>query len=247
MKSKNGSLFVFAILALSLAWPHLALAQPSVVIASRDTTLVNRFVEDVLTKVYARLGIQVTYKLFPGAQSVTEANQGRADGEAARLQTVLGDYPNLRLVPVPLFMSDLSAFVHADTPADIDGWDSMAHYTTTTIDGFKFVKNKLAPYNPMIVQTTQEAVTLVETQQKQVAVLNRFLGVLAVAKTKAKNVKVVNPPLHSLPVYHLVHKKHETLVPKLADVMTAMKEDGSLDLMWKEFVNREVRKAYGLK
>lgn len=246
MSIKKASLLTFVLFVLVGVWPTLASAKQEFIIASRQETLVNRFGESVLKELYGRLNIKVQFVYLPGAQSIVEANAGLVDGEVSRLETVLASYPNLRLVPVPMFMSDLSAFIHKDSTIQIDSWQSLAGHKTTTIDGFKFVKSKLAAYDPVIVDTSKQAVTLVETQDRDVAVLNRLLGVLAMAEARTKNVKVVNPPLDSKPAYHLVHKKHEALIPDLTTAMQAMKDEGTLDAMWEDFVNQEVRKAYSL-
>lgn len=239
-------LCLFAALASGTAWPTLAAETHKLVLSSRETPLVNRYAEGVLKEAYGRLGINIEIALYPDAQSVVEANAGRTDGEVVRLKAVLKNYPDLRIIPVPLFESDLSAFVHADGSFKIDGWGSLKDYRLATIDGFKFVKNKLADHSPMIVENTTEAIDLVARQEVDIAVLNRFLGVLALAETQTKTVKVYNPPLESFPAYHLVHKRHEDLIPQLTRTLQNMKNEGVIDRMWREFTNREVRKAYKL-
>ena len=96
----------------------------------------------------------------------------------------------------------------------------------------------------MLVETSAEAVNLVEQGRVEIAVLNRFLGVLAIAETGAREVKVVNPPLQRMPVYHLLHKKHELLIPKLTAALQNMEREGVIFKMWEDFTRREVKKAY---
>jgi polar amino acid transport system substrate-binding protein len=237
---------MFAILVAGLFFPAFALADNTFVLASREKTLINRFAEGVLTEAYSRLNITVTLKLFPGALSVIEANEGRADGEVARLAAVLKQYTNLILIPVPLLHSNLSVFMHKDSPIVITDWASLKGHKLSTINGFKFVKNKMAGQSPVIVETTTEAIRLVEQNRVDIAVLNRLLGVLAIAEIKAKEVKVHNPPLAQLPVYHMVHKKHEDLVPKLTATLQDMVREGVIQRMWEDFTKREVKRAYSL-
>lgn len=232
-------------LVMWFSWVSSSFAGETLVLSSREETLTNRFAELVLSEAYTRLNINVEFALYPGGRSVVEANEGRADGEVARLDVVLSQYTNLRKVPVSLFHSELSAFVHDGYKVDISDWQSLEGHTLTTIRGFKFVESKIADKPHKIVRTSAEAIELVESDRVEVAVLNRFLGLLAIAEINAEHVKVHNPPLERLPVFHLLHKKHEALIPKLTAVLEGMERAGILRSMWEEFTSSEILKASG--
>ena len=219
------------------------MAAETLLLSSREETLTNRFVEQVLTDAYGQIGINVEFVNYPSARSVLEADLGRADGEVARLESVLEQYPNLRKVPVPIFYSELSVFMHKDYKIDISGWSSLDGHAVTAIRGFKFVEEKLSNNSPRIAKSSLIAIELIENNFSEIAVLNRFLGEVAIAKNNATNVVVVDPPLERLPVFHLLHKKHETLIPKLTSVLEGMKIDGTLRMMWEKFKTDELIKA----
>ncbi|MEG3619132.1 transporter substrate-binding domain-containing protein [Magnetovibrio sp. PR-2] len=218
-------------------------AKNELVIATRDKAITNRFAELVLKKVYASLGIPVRFQVYPDARSVMEANKGHADGGAARLSVVLNTYQNLRLVPVPLFYSELSAFVRSDYALDISDWESLGQYRLATVQGFKLVQDKLADFSLHTFSTSQEVIQRVEASRIEVGVLNRFLGQLAAQRLNAKFVKDVSPPLERLPVFHMVHKNQEHLVPKLTDALRDMQDRGELQSLWNTFVQEHLAKA----
>ncbi|MFC1672898.1 substrate-binding periplasmic protein [Pseudomonadota bacterium] len=234
---------LLAAIIFVLLCPVPSWAAETLVIASRENTLTNRYVESVLVKAYARMDIGVEFVHYPDARSVIAANDGYADGEAARLEAVVGNFPNLMLVPVPLFYSDLSVFFHQGYDINISNWESLAGYSATTIRGFEYVKKKLAGQKLKVVKTTAEAVSLIDRDLVEVAVLNSLLGQLAIREAGVKNVMEHAPPLDRLPVYHLLHKKHVALVPKLTNVLEGMERDGSLRTMWESFVADELQKA----
>lgn len=229
--------------AIWISWTSPSLAGQTLVLASREGALTNRFAELVLSKAYAQLDINIEFVPYPGARSIIEANVGRADGEVARLDFVLKQYTNLRKVPVPLFHSELSAFSNDRYKIDISDWQSLEGYSLTTVRGFKFVEKKLMDKSPRIVRTTAEAIQLIENDLVEVAVLNRFLGRLAIAEIDTKHVKVLNPPLERLPVFHLLHNKHELLIPKLTAVLENMERNGIIRSMWEGFTSREILKT----
>ncbi len=237
--------FLFMALAVVYSWPGYSMAAETMVLATREETLTNRFAELVLVEAYGRLNINVEFIKYPDARSVIEANNGRTDGEVVRLETVLSQYTNLKKIPVPLFYTELSAFVHEDYEYNISDWDSLGRYSLVAIRGFNFVEQKLAGKLTRIVKTSFEAVKLIEDNRAEVAVLNLFLGKIAIAETKTKHVKAISPPLSRKPTYHLVHKKHEALRPKLTAVLKDMETSGTIKDMWDKFTANELSKLSG--
>lgn len=220
-----------------------ALAVDTLILATRSEALTNRFSEQVLTEAYARLNIEVEFVRYPGARSVVEANKGNADGEVARLSVVLKTHKNLRPVPVPLFYSELSAFVRDGYQGDLTSWAALDGSTLATVRGFELVENNLKDQNLTRVDTSEIAIQMLQNNRADVVVLNRLLGILAITKLKAKEIKVYDPPLERLPVFHLLHKKHATLLPKITAELNVMEADGTLSAMWKNFTLNETVKA----
>lgn len=235
--------FLLAAFLMAMSWTSPTLADDTLIFASREKTITNRFAELVLSEAYDRLNINIEFAIYPDARSVEEANEGRADGEVARLASVLTRYTNLKLVPVPLFHSELSAFVHDRYEMDISDWQSLKAYSLTTVRGFEYVQHKLEGSPFRTVATAAKAIQMVEDDLVEVAVLNRFLGLLAIAKTGAKNVKPHDPPLARLPAFHLLHKKHADLIPKVTAVLKEMEQDGVIRSMWEDFITRKITRA----
>ncbi len=236
-------LFLLAACLMGLMWTSSSLANETLVFASREKTITNRFAELVLSEAYARLNINIQFALYPDARSVQEANEGRADGEVARLESVLKRYTDLRKVPAVLFHSELSAFVHEGYEVDISDWSSLHAYSLTTVRGFEYVQNKLGGKSSRVVTTAAQAIQMVQDDLVEVAVLNQFLGQLAIVETGSKNVLVHYPPLERLPVFHLLHKKHASLIPKITAALEDMERDGAIRTMWEAFTAQEIMKV----
>jgi len=210
------------------------------VLATRDHVITNRLAESVLTEAYSRAGIEIKFAPYPGARSVVEANAGHADGEVARLAFVLKKYQNLVKVPVPIFYSELAAFTHSEHPIDIKSWNELAGHTVTSIKGFKLVEEKLSNQPLKLVKSSEDAVELIESDRVEVAVLNAIAAEIAIGRTNARHVIKLEPSLERLPVYHLLHKKHAALVPKLTAALETMKKEGVLALKQKQFIAQAI-------
>lgn len=237
------SLAILAITCVFSAWASAVSAQDELVIATRENAITNRFAEHVLKTAYGRLDVPVRFQVYPDARSIIEANNGRADGEMARLEPMLKQYTNLRKVPVPIFYSELSAFVSRDQNFVITDWTSLGGLSLASVQGFKYVQIKIAAHNPRIYHSSDKVIEMVQNNRIDVGVLNRFLGQLAAKRLNAKMVVDVSPPLDRLPVFHMLHKRHEHLIPKLADVLGQMKDSGELERMWAKFTAHELEKA----
>jgi len=219
-----------------IIFPALSVAAEPLVLATRDHVITNRLAESVLLEAYDRAGIDMKFVPYPGARSVIEADAGRADGEVARLAFVLKEYKNLIMVPVPIFHSELAAFVHSKYPTQIENWEALRGFSLTAVKGFKLVEAKLSGHPLKLVKSSEDAVELVENDRVEVAVLNSIAAEIAIGRKNAGHIMKLEPPLERLPVYHLLNKKHAALVPKLTAALKAMKKEGILALKQKQFV-----------
>ena len=50
-----------------------------------------------------------------------------------------------------------------------------------------------------------------------------------------ENIKTLNPPLYSLPLFHFVNKKHEDLIPKITPIMARLLEEGLLEKLYEPY------------
>ncbi|HEA25561.1 MAG TPA: hypothetical protein ENH92_00410 [Ectothiorhodospiraceae bacterium] len=148
---------------------------------------------------------------MPGSRSIHAANSGLVDGEVGRLKFVLGKYKNLRLVPVPIFVAQLTVFTR-NPDITLGGWDSLTAYRTATPGSFNLVVNNLKG-NPHVSLTNNatSALNLLNENMVDIAVLNRYEGSRLIDVFGFREILVLNPPLETLPIYRLLHKKMNTL------------------------------------
>lgn len=64
----------------------------------------------MLVEVFGSLGLEIEFRYRPNKRSITETNNGVADGEFARIASIAEDYPNVIVVPEPLAQLDIVAF-----------------------------------------------------------------------------------------------------------------------------------------
>ena len=187
----------------------------------------------IVTEAYNRLGITLKVENMPGERSLVSANTGVTDGELYRKWDIANQYPNLRIVPVPLMRYEIVAFCRCK-PFDIKGWASLKPYRIGYIKGIKIVEQNTIGMDIESVGTLKQAFTKLELGRSDIVLSNRITGIAALREQHLNDVIVLSPPLASFPVFHYVFKSHEDLVPKLTGVLRQMEKDGTLERIQKE-------------
>ena len=79
---------------------------------------------DLLVKeAFRRIGLEAEIVFNLTGRSLSDVNEGLADGELNRIEGMEKNFPNLVMVPEPNMVMDFVAFSKRDLP--IDGWDSI--------------------------------------------------------------------------------------------------------------------------
>ncbi|MES9938784.1 MAG: transporter substrate-binding domain-containing protein [Sedimenticola sp.] len=226
------SIVVFLILLLGV--PGVSVADNNVTVAARAVSPLNAITKPVVEEAYRRIGLNVEFVHFAGNRSIIEANAGKTDGEVSRLRFVLKKFTNLRIVPAPLFSSDLVAITN-DPRIEISDWKSLSPYKTVAPESFRLVWNRLKSHNDAHkVSNTLEALGRLLNDQAKVAVVNRYEADRMMVVFQFSNPMIKTSLLESHPIYHFVHKKNEHLVPGLTRALEEMTRDGTLERIWLE-------------
>lgn len=187
----------------------------------------------ILTEAYGRLGITLDVISMPGERSLVSANTGVTDGELYRKGDIANQYPNLRIVPVPLMRYEIVAFCRCK-PFVIKDWNSLKPYRIGYIKGIKIVEQNTAGMDVEAVGTLRQAFTKLELGRSDIVLTNRVTGIAALRDQQLKDVITLSPALASFEVYHYVFKGHEELVPKLTEVLRKMEKDGTMEKIQRE-------------
>jgi len=192
----------------------------------RADSEVGKLGEIVLKEAYKRAGIKMKVDRLPGVRSITEANSGDSDGEVVRLQRVLSRYKNLRMVPEFIVLADAS-IASKNQNIKVTGWDTVKKYSAATVRGYRSIERRLKGQEHVLASNVKSALKLVELDRVEIIVLSKFDILRGLKATGYNDIKIIEPPISRVKLFHMVHKNHEALVPKILAVLKAMKSDGS--------------------
>ena len=188
--------------------------------------------EQILQEAYRRLGYRLVLHQLPGERTLMYANEGKMDGELYRKLGMEREYPNLRIVPVPLQTYEIVIFSHG-TSFNVNGWESLRPYTLGFVRGIKIVQENTRGMRIEPVPTMQLAMEKMMMGRTDLVLGNRASGLALIRSLNLEGVTLLEPPLASFPVYHYLNKKHEALVPELTRVLRQMHADKTVERIQK--------------
>jgi len=192
----------------------------------------------LLTEAFNRIGYKFSMKTLPGKRSLYEANKGTFDGEAHRFGGLNNnnDFPNLIMVPEILLVIENAMFSKQSINLTMP-WQELAKYSVTVPRGSLWL-TAMAKQYAMEVQelsSPDKMLNFVKQGRADIALMSvEALDILDSKAFKNSGIKQVGPVLSTLAIYSFIHKKHKTLVPKLAFALHQMKLDGSYQRLIKQ-------------
>jgi polar amino acid transport system substrate-binding protein len=182
--------------------------------------------ERVLKEAYARLGIDFEFRELPEVRAMVTANEGGTDGEFERFAGLEQTYPNLVMIPVPIGSVDIVVYTK-ETDFAVEGWHSLAPYTIGIVRGFKLIEANTEGMHVEAVTTVEQAFLKLNAGRSDVVVESRSAQCM-LKDFNVSGIRVLEPPLDQLVLYHYLHRRHTALAAKLEAVLTRMEQEGEL-------------------
>lgn len=196
----------------------------------------------VFTEVFDRLGYKLQYDGYPAARASAMSDAGKVDGEISRVFEYQMGHPNLIRVDELLYSTNFVAF--AVKPGIVlHGWKSLQN-TTYRVDYRRGVKLSESELNLVVASEHLSNVTTAEQGLKKL-IAGRTDLFVDVEFTIVEAIKVLDPDkfdvstlyqagiMQEVDAYAYLHKKHAALVPKVAEVLKALKQEGLFEYYFK--------------
>lgn len=209
---------------------------------AQDTITISTFEEDtavvkanlLLKKAYEKLGVSMVLVRLPASRALIEANNGeQVDGELIRISGLTNQYPNL--IQIPVMIAELKISVFSKTVNfDVDGWESLKPYEVTFKRGFKGMEKHAGGLRVKRAKSSGAALEMLNMDRTDIVVVPYLDGLVLKKKLNMPRIKILEPPLEQVRLYHYLHKRHEALIPKITRVLEAMDQNGEIKRFWDE-------------
>lgn len=229
------------VVLLVAALPSSSVAAEKIVLVSSEDTkasFTGRWLNLIYTEVFRRLGYEFQYTGYPNERAAMVAEDGDVDGEIQRAANYEKVTKNLLKVEEPSFLVIVAAY--AVTPGIVlDGWESLknTNYIVEYRRGSKVAQSAL----PKVVKPEKlSTITTVEQGLKKLITgrIDLFIEQERVVAETLRNFdkgkfdpsSVYQAGIMWTGESHVyLHKKHAALLPKITEVLKAMKQEGVVE------------------
>jgi len=184
------------------------------------------FYNQISAEIFKRLDIKLSFIRLPSKRSLMHANTGIDDGNISRIKGMEKKWPNLIRVPESVMIWEFTAYSLAND-VKINGWKSLNKYTIGHVRGWQIYEKKAAGAKKVIkAKDARQLFELLRSGRIDIALFERAQAPYWFNKLKY-TAKPLSPPLAVKPLYIYLNKKHANLIPKMAKVISEIKQDGT--------------------
>lgn len=185
------------------------------------------FLDTLAKQIFMRLDKDLEIIILPAERALINANKGIEDGNLLRIKGLEKRYPNLVRVPEKMMDSEFVGYAVKDIPVK-PGWDRLADFIVTFPKGWKiFEKNVTKASDTVLVRDPLQMFKLLKEGKADVALYEKWQGMLQAKKSGLKNYKLLEPSFVTMEMFMYLNKKHQALVPEVSRVLREMKKDGT--------------------
>lgn len=186
--------------------------------------------EDIWRVVQAaarRAGIPASARVVPAERALALANSGATDGDVGRIAGLEKQYPNLLRVPEPVYQ--YAAYAFALNKLDVSaGWESLRGHGICIRRGIKLFELRTEGMQRQVLEDEASIVRMLRNGGCELALLEPDSPVVKAELVAHPPLFKLLPPLEVAPLYLYLHKSHAGLVPRFAEALKQMRQDGTL-------------------
>ncbi|ADH84764.1 substrate-binding periplasmic protein [Desulfurivibrio alkaliphilus] len=207
--------------------PRLVLNSPfSAPITSPDQ---DGFLDLLYAELFGRLGIDFEIQLLPGERALRNADAGIDDGDVCRIAGLDAIYPNLRRTSEAVLEYRMTIFSRRHD-FEVTGPASLEPYELGFLSGWKILEDVTADHpRRIMLDDTEQLFLMLAHDRLDLALIDRILGLEAVARLDVEDVRVLEPSLLHGHWYLYLHKRHQELLPAIDRELRRLKEDGTYE------------------
>jgi polar amino acid transport system substrate-binding protein len=185
-----------------------------------------RMLVPLIKEVYRRIGHEAEVTFLPSLRSLASSNSGKFDAELARTTTAVVEYPNLVQVPEPSFVVSASVIVQKGSDISEATWKTVGKHSIVYPRGYVLLDARTRGMNATVVGKPDNIARMVMKDRVEIGILLTYDA--EKFASEMSSLRVIEPPIETVALYHYVHFKHRSLVPLLKEVLIKMHKTGEV-------------------
>ncbi|WP_157736086.1 substrate-binding periplasmic protein [Granulosicoccus antarcticus] len=184
---------------------------------------------------FARAGLNVEFIATPAARGLANANAGLIDGEAARIDIPLSNYPNLRKVSEVVTQLVFTGFT-LDPDVSVISVADFDQYSVGYVRGWKLAEKLFGKHaNAVPVRKIDSLLEMLLSKRIDIAFL-MVSPTLMMARDKGLEQLITTKYSVTKEFYLYVNSKHYKKIPELERTLREMKSDGSYQMIMADYI-----------
>ena len=189
----------------------------------------------VLPQIYQKIDKKIKITPLPANRAQYEANAGIKAGETLRIYSYGIENKDQIRVPTPYYYLYTSVFALTSKQIIVTEKDDLKKYKVGKVSGVKHTANITKGLDKVYnSNSTDSLFQQLLLGNIDIALTNLSDGELLLSKDKFSEVKVVNPALVKLDLFHYIHKNHQELVEPVNQAIKQLQANGELAKMLKQ-------------
>ncbi|MDM8539758.1 transporter substrate-binding domain-containing protein [Desulfococcaceae bacterium HSG9] len=218
---------LFCMLIICVCSADRVYADKEIIFSTDGSGILSEISVSVLEEAYHQLGIKISYKALPPYRALQMSNSGKMDGEMNRIAGLEKEFKNLIQVPVPINSVENVAFTK-NLQFTIDGWESLRPYSLAIKRGIKIVERGTQGMKRTVVPKSEQGFFMLNKGRVDIVINSRILGLITLNEMKLKNIRILEPPLIKIDLYHYLHKKHQHIAEPVTNILRKMEREGRI-------------------
>ncbi|MDF1614167.1 substrate-binding periplasmic protein [Desulfurivibrio dismutans] len=187
------------------------------------------FLDLLYAELFDRLGTTFEIQLLPGERALRNADAGIDDGDVCRIAGLDEVYPNLRRTTEAVLEYRMTVFSRKHD-FTVLGSESLLPYELGFLSGWKILEYATEEHpRRRLVDETDQLFLMLAHDRLELVLIDRILGLEAVARLGIQGVKILEPPLLQGHWYLYLHQRHQHLLPAIDRELRRLKEDGTYE------------------
>lgn len=207
---------------------------------SSETIVINKLqagaelFEEIIIELYSRANVDIELKDIPIERALISSNSAMTDGELVRALEVLERFPNLIAVPTPIAEMDVFVYSNDEIPK-IFTYEDLKDIKIAIVRGITAVENYTEELDVKVVKDMDTLFRIMNNNRLSIGIAPELFTIDQIHTMGYFNIYRSEKPLFKVELYHMLNKKHESLIPFLDNVLNEMIIDGTIDKFKEEY------------
>ncbi len=187
-------------------------------------------IDSIVKEAFSRIGVTIQIIVADSTNALEKTDKGLYDADIMRIHGANQKYPNIVQVPESYFDYEFVAFTRTVNET-MTGYEGLKPYRVAVPAGWVETNNNVTEANTKSVVRIASPFEMFNTLVKgetDLVIYNRLMGYELIKETGLTDIRALEPPVASRPVFLYLNKKHNDLVAKLTSAISDMKKDGTI-------------------